>query len=218
MAIWKQPHFVYRVGQEAAASGVGGIEDEVPGSLVYAYVGRKRMRLNKICDDPTINVDLNNLDSFEILAPIHGAWLVEGSLMRRGLTYEAVPHGSVVSCWRNDAGWRASLEEVGRDHVRALFKRGVIRPHVADILTPYQAMNVAWAARRPWVFNVWPCGSGKTLGAIVTSLTRRGPTLVLCPAKARHVWWCQYQEYTTLKPFRVRPRGERRKDDETLQQ
>lgn len=218
MAIWKQPHFVYRVGQEAASTGLVRIEDEVPGSLVYAYVGRRRIRLGKICDDPSIDIDVSELDSFEILAPLHGAWLVEGSLMRRGLAYEAIPHGGSIGCWREDEGWRSALEERGREQVWDLFKRGVVRPHVADILTPYQAMNVAWAMRRPWVFNIWPCGSGKTLGAIVTSLTRRGPTLVLCPAKARHVWWCQYQEYTTLQPFRVRPRGERRADDETLEQ
>ena len=82
--------------------------------------------------------------------------------------------------------------------------------------TNYQFMGAAWARVRPWAFFVYACGAGKTLTAIMAFLGRPGPVLVTCPAKARHVWWSQIQEYTTLKPFRVKPSSEMRKKDQTF--
>ena len=33
--------------------------------------------------------------------------------------------------------------------------------------------------------------------------------LVICPAKARHVWWTQVQQYTNILPWRLLPESER---------
>ena len=60
--------------------------------------------------------------------------------------------------------------------------------------------------------------SGKTAGALVDALTRPGTVLVICPAKARHVWWTQVQQYTNILPWRLSPESERRKGDMTWAQ
>ena len=215
--MWTQPHFLYRFAwspQDLARFDPRHLEGWIPGVLVYAYVNRKRTRLNKLETDTLV-------DSIEVFAPIHGAWLTETYLQRLNVRYEAISRyvstreGGWLQAWSESD--RPRLEAEGRDILDTLISRGIVRPHVKDLVTPYQAIGIAWAKHRPWVMNVWACGSGKTLGGMLASFTRTGASLVLCPAKARHVWWSQVQEYTTLEPFRVRPRGERKKDDETLE-
>ena len=214
--MWTQPHFLYRFSwspQDLAQFDPRHLEGWVPGVLVYAYVNRRRTRLNKLEPDAPV-------DYIEVFAPIHGAWLVETYLQRLNVRYEAISRYvntryATLQAWSDSD--RPRLEAEGRDILDALIARGIVRPHVKDLITPYQAIGIAWAKHRPWVMNVWACGSGKTLGGMLASLTRTGASLVLCPAKARHVWWSQVQEYTTLEPFRVRPKGERKKDDETLE-
>ena len=208
--MWKQPHILYCV--QSGDAPLELLEDLVPGTLVYARVGR-RMRLHKMSPS-----ERECIESFDIYVPIHGAWLVEGALAHAGYRYMAVPANvRGIDYWREDQ--RSALESQGRELIARLIEDGLVRPHVADLVTPYQAINVAWCENRPWSFNIWACGSGKTLAGILASLSARrtGPTLVLCPAKARHVWWSQIQEYTTLVPFRVRPQGERKPDDEILE-
>lgn len=60
--------------------------------------------------------------------------------------------------------------------------------------------------------------SGKTVGALMDAFTREGTVLVLCPAKARHVWWTQTQQYTNILPWRLIPVSDRRKSDMTWEQ
>jgi hypothetical protein len=156
--------------------------------------------------------------SCEIYAPLHAAWLVEGSLAHNSIayTFSAKDIGRITG-WSNEPAQRKQIEIAGRAHAEAAVTRGELRAHVLDIATPYQFMGVEWASSRPWAMNVWACGSGKTLGAIMSSLSRPGPILIVCPAKARHVWWSQVQEYTNLKPFRVRPVSDIRKKDQTFE-
>ena len=210
--MWNQPHFFYRFDwspRDLAQFDPRHLEGWVPGVLVYAYVNRKRARLNKLEPDAAV-------DYIEVFAPIHGAWLVETYLQRLNIRYESTPrYVNGLTCWTDSD--RPELEARGRELLDSFIERGIVRYHVKDLITPYQAMGIAWAEHRPWVMNVWACGSGKTLGGLLASLTRTGPTLVLCPAKARHVWWSQVQEYTLREPFRVRPKGERKKGDETLE-
>ena len=51
----------------------------------------------------------------------------------------------------------------------------------------------------------------------MSATSREGDIVVVCPAKARHVWWSQVQEYTNIKPFRVKPKAEIRKKDQTFE-
>lgn len=226
--MWTQPHYTYHFTRTPAADnwearieeGLSALETWVPGAMVYGFTrilshsGREKLR--KIRLHKMEPAERDTTESYEVHAPLHAAWLVEGELIRAGITYDTDPsYVNGVSFWCNDR--RASLEERGRKILDELIDSGIVRSHVRDIVTPYQAVAVAWAQHRPYVFNVWSCGSGKTLGAILSAHTRTGPTLALCPAKARHVWWSQVKEYTTIEPFRVRPRGERKEGEETLE-
>ena len=189
------------------------IEGLVPGSLVYGRrsYGR-RYRLKNASDEQR-----EDIVRCEIYAPLHAAWLVEGLLARNVLDYSySATDITGINGWSNDPEELNRLKVSGTRTARRLIRMGELREHVLDIATPYQFMGVEWARTRPWSMNVWACGSGKTLGAIMASLGRTGPILVVCPAKARHVWWSQIQEYTHIKPFRVRPVSEQRKKDQTF--
>ena len=84
-------------------------------------------------------------------------------------------------------------------------------------LRPYQEVAVKGLLTRGEGIVIAPCGAGKTLTAILSSLTRPGPVCVVAPAKARRVWWDQVQEYTNIVPHRVIPRGQMRRGDKTLE-
>ena len=213
--MWDQPHYVYRISGYPHPI-LDQLETLVPGNLVYAR-GRTgnypwRSRLEKMSPS-----DRAGITSCEVLSPVHGAWLTESWLRHNGLGYgvETV-NVSGLSFWDDSVENRRHLESVGQSLVADMVSQGIVLPHVPDIATPYQFMAAAWADRRPWVMNVWPCGGGKTLGSLLGALTRRGPILVVCPAKARHVWWSQVQEYTTIKPYRLKPQSDMRKKDITL--
>lgn len=191
-----------------------GFEVLVPGTLVYGRrsYGRK-FRLKNASYEQR-----QEIVSCEIYSPLHAAWLVEGLLAQNGFEYNFLATGiESITGWSNDLDDLEALRVRGVEKVDELIRSGELRSHVSEIATPYQFMGVEWARTRPWSMNVWACGSGKTLGAIMSSLARRGPILVVCPAKARHVWWSQVQEYTHLKPFRVKPSSEIRKKDQTFE-
>jgi len=213
--MWDQPHYVYCI-PGSPHPVLDQLETLVPGNLVYARGGTVnhpwRSRLEKM--DLS---DRTGITSCEVLSPVHGAWLTESWLQHNGLGYEVeTVDVSGLSFWDDSVENRRHLEATGRSLVADMVSQGTVLPHVPDIATPYQFMAAAWADHRPWVMNVWPCGGGKTLGSLLGALTRRGPILVICPAKARHVWWSQVQEYTTLKPYRLKPQSDMRKKDITL--
>ena len=205
--MFDQPHYSYAI-EGKQGQPLSEIENQVPGALLYGYAGRRfRIRTPE---------DLNHAVSFEVVAPLNAAFLVEHYLQWMGLKYHAIPKhraGSIFPWAEED---RDVLLQLGDSQVRGLIDSGEVKGHVADMLTGYQKMGVGWVYTRPWSLNVWACGSGKTLGAIVSSLQVPGPVLVVCPAKARHVWWSQVQEYTNVEPYRVKPQGDMRKSDETL--
>tara|TARA_R110002020_G_scaffold225717_8_gene435850 strand:+ start:3376 stop:5370 length:1995 start_codon:yes stop_codon:yes gene_type:complete len=212
--MWTQPHFKYYATNWHP--DLAGLEYWVPGTLAWAHVYNPeaqrtfRVRVEKIEGAPEIQ-------RYEVFVPLHGAWLVEGYLTLYGVTFSAEPvNVGDIDFWREDERRRGALEAEGLLLARQMTARGQLKEHVPDVLTPYQLMCGGWAVRRPWLFAVWSCGSGKTLGAIVSSFTHTGATLVLCPAKARHVWWSQVLEYTNILPYRVRPQGERKQGDQTL--
>jgi hypothetical protein len=189
------------------------LEAIVPGTLVYAKRRRGRRKRLK-------NIEFEfreEILSCEVYAPLHAAWLVESLLIHNSLDYTfSTTDIEGINGWSNDAESRDGLKERGFAFAEKLVQRGELREHVLDLATPYQFMGIEWARTRPWVMNVWSCGAGKTLGAIMSSLSRPGPILVVCPAKARHVWWSQIQEYSNLKPYRVRPSSDVRKRDQTF--
>ena len=191
------------------------VESLIPGCMVYVRsFNARKVRLKNA--NPEY---LCERDEWFVKAPIHAAWLFESMLnsARVGFWCRATA-GQTVTPWNNDTGPRENLKTRGRELLQTAISSRQIKGHVADIATPYQLMGAAWANTRPYVMNVWACGSGKTLGTIMAALCRDGDVVVVCPAKARHVWWSQIQEYSTITPFRVKPQAEVRKKDQTFEE
>jgi len=214
-SMWDQPHYTYRVAPDYAQHAAT-VETHCPGTLAWAVRGRRRYRLtrNEWPDD--------GLPSHvEIYAPVHAAFVVEHFLNGWGVTgwsFDAARGADAIAPWPSTPEALDRYARQGADLIAQEVKLGELKSHVADMATPYQKRSAAWAASRPWVMNVWPCGSGKTVGALIDALTREGTVLVICPAKARHVWWTQVQQYTNILPWRLIPESERRKKDMTWQQ
>jgi superfamily II DNA or RNA helicase len=214
--MWDQPHYLYKLHDAQHAAYALALEQHIPGVLAWAVRGRKKYRLSK-SEWPT-DGEPSHID---IYAPVHAAFVVEHFLSGwgvQGWTTRAHGDADCIGPWPQDAGALDRMAGIGEALLNAQVARGELKPHVAQMATPYQKRSAAWTDSRPWTMNIWPCGSGKTVGALIDSLTRTGTVLVICPAKARHVWWTQTQQYTNLLPWRLLPDSERRKSDMTWDQ
>ena len=211
--MWDQPHYQYRLAPDHAAHA-SAIETYCPGTLAWAVQGRKKYRLTRN-EWP----EQGEPSHVEVYAPVHAAFVVEHFMAGWGVTptfAQAVAGADRITPWPADERELRDLERMGETLVGIEVQRGELKPHVANMATPYQKRAAAWAKNRPCVMNIWPCGSGKTVGALIGALSRDGATvLVICPAKARHVWWTQVQQYTNILPWRLLPESERRKSDMT---
>jgi len=213
-----QPHYKFTVSTNSdlgLATSLLSIEMTIPGTLVYGRTeSNRRVRLSKLIEQGNAEVS-----ECVVMSPIHGAWLTERAILSLGASYEFSPHytdGYDLTGWSDEEESRTRLHEMGKLAAMYSVSSGELKSHVIEMATPYQFMNVAWCGSRPASMNVWACGSGKTLGAIMSALAKSGPVLVVAPAKARHVWWSQVQEYTNIMPFRIRPASGRRKKGGTL--
>jgi hypothetical protein len=217
-----QPHIVFVVEHGPDPSFLASLEDIVPGTLVYGRLssGARRHRLHKAIELGTADgFTTGSFGVYDVVVPVHGAWLVEAQLTTSDASYQRRDEASAQLAtlfWQDTEEFREAALRRGKSATKSAVAGGTLRPHVLDIATPYQFAGVAWSCARPWVMSVWACGSGKTLGAIMAATAYGGPVLVVAPAKARHVWWSQVQEYTTLKPFRIRPKSDMRKNEQTL--
>jgi len=212
--MWDQPHYTFRTSALPDIQQMTNLELWVPGTMVYGLVnGRRRVRLAKLCETGAAS----GIEECEIYVPLHGAWLVPNYLGHLGLQFDCLPiNTDGIQAWDNTPTSRTDMESEGRRLAEMAVRSGELRPHVLDMATPYQFRGVSWSTTRPWVFNVWSAGSGKTLGTLMSITSIPGPVVVVTPAKARHVWWSQTQEYTTIKPFRVRPASDIKKSDQSL--
>ena len=215
-----QPHYIYRATGRSG-SVLARIEEQLPGTLAYGHIthDRRWYRMTKLLrENPSEKI--NDYDYYKAFVPLNAAWLFEHRLAGAGVTYR-VEHAINVDdifAWPSyNEEALATMATYGRQVVDGMVKRGEVKPFVTDLITDYQARGVYWASTRPWFKLVYPCGSGKTLTSTLSALTEKGPVCVIAPAKARRVWWDQVQEYTNLKPHRVIPRGQMRKNDQTLQ-
>ena len=211
LTMFQQPHAILTAdppGDDAA--DLATLEELVPGTLAYGQrrdgTGRWRLNKSELRPGPS--------EEYRFVVPIHGAWLLAARLEKLGMAYDVDTRHETPDPWqdaRKDE-WAAEA----KPRVRALAAAGVLRPGVADMLTSYQLANVTFGNSRPWLYNVWPCGSGKTLGALITALVHGGTILVVCPGKARATWQREILKRTTLEPFRKRPTASMRKSDQTF--
>jgi superfamily II DNA or RNA helicase len=209
--MWDQPHYLYTLHDPQLSAHAIALEQHIPGVLAWAVRGRKKYRLTK--NEWPTDGEPSHID---VYAPAHAAFMVEHFLSGWGITNwstRASGGADTIGPWPEDAGALARMVDIGAGILKSEVARRELKPHVAEMATPYQKRSAAWAESRPWVMNIWPCGSGKTVGALIDALTRPGTILVICPAKARHVWWTQTQQYTNILPWRLLPDSERRKSD-----
>jgi hypothetical protein len=86
-----------------------------------------------------------------------------------------------------------------------------VRDFVLDgFLTPYQMSSLAFGWRRSGVHYWHPTGSGKTLTGLLCALSASGPVIVVTRAASRLQFGREIERFTHLKPYVVRPEGERR--------
>jgi len=85
-----------------------------------------------------------------------------------------------------------------------------VRPWVWPFLKEWQREGIARAVIRGNQHFWWPCGSGKTLGAVVYALAFPEPVLVLTRASVRLQWAGQVRRFATVEPFVLLPESAKR--------
>ena len=100
---------------------------------------------------------------------------------------------------------------------KLLLSRKEVQPWVMDgFLTPFQIDVLEkcghWKSTHLW----HPTGAGKTLSAILWSLCRRGSVLVLTRAASRIQYGREFERFTNLRPYVVRPSAQRKKGSISL--
>jgi hypothetical protein len=100
--MFKQPRFIYYI--PSGPRNLYRIETLVPGCLIYGRYTGKRGRLEHLPGDGHVEI--------EIIAPIHGAWLVEYWLSHFGVASNASPgrsdHRHMGHCPERCPGGRGS--------------------------------------------------------------------------------------------------------------
>ena len=84
--------------------------------------------------------------------------------------------------------------------------------------TPFQIDAIEqtgmWGATHLW----HPTGAGKTLSAILWSLGRSGNILVVTRAASRIQYGREFERFTKLRPYVVRPSAQRKKNSRTIEE
>lgn len=184
------------------------IEDAVPGALSYVHIRGERVRAKEASGTETHRCTIE--------VPVHGAWLVEEALNDLDAPFTVRAPRSPPDPMSK--ALLARLAEEGTAVIERIVAAGEMTTAQAQLPTHYQRAQAAWSASRPWSFLCWAPGAGKTFGATLAALSRPGPVLVVCPSGVRHEWWSQVQKYTTIRPWRQKVEGAKRKGDQTLKQ
>jgi len=91
-----------------------------------------------------------------------------------------------------------------------------VRSWVWSYLKEYQREGIAKVIGRGDGALWWPCGAGKTVAAQIWALSGPENVLVVCRANAREQWADSVWHFTRCQPHVLRPTGNRRKGDESL--
>jgi SNF2 family DNA or RNA helicase len=90
-----------------------------------------------------------------------------------------------------------------------------LRDWVWPFLTDYQRDGLCLAVARGNYHLWWPCGAGKTLGAIIWALATPHATLIITRASARRQWASELRRFATVDPYVLLPKSNRRAGTET---
>jgi superfamily II DNA or RNA helicase len=98
--------------------------------------------------------------------------------------------------------------EAARGH---LVVGGEVRSWVLDgFLTPYQEEAIAFGWNKTGVHFWHSTGAGKTLTGVLSSLSSPGPVIIITRASARLQFAREIERFTFLRPYVIRPEGEKR--------
>lgn len=183
----------------------------IPGAWVYGWVGGRWHYWKKI-----IQPDI--VEHWQVVAAWHSAWRVQEEI---GTLLTSVNPVDVTDfMFIRDDAW---LLDYGRSLAEHAVRQGELRPEGLEKITSYQTRVFAMAATRPCGYLRWSGGGGKTFGMYAAILSRSGPAIVLCPAKARKEWRTESgkkrtsgEKFTTLETHRVLPESERGKNYEDI--
>lgn len=156
-----QPHYIYRTAEQTPDL-LAQAERMYPGILAYGHLhnSRKWFRLTKDGNE------YGKFDYFRVFVPVNCAWLFEDFIgeFHHPEVEHAVNVENIFAWPSDDPEALDQMAEYGRDIARRLVRDGELREHVPDMLTPYQCRGVYWAATRPYLKLVYPCGclSGDT--------------------------------------------------------
>lgn len=154
--MWDQPHYLYKLHDPQQAPFALALEQHIPGVLAWAVRGRKRYRLSK--NEWPTDGEPTHID---IYAPVHAAFVAEHFLAGWGLSgwsTQANQGADFVHPWPQAQADLDRMERVGAGLLDREVAGGELKPHVAQMATPYQKRSAAWANERPWTMNIWPCG------------------------------------------------------------
>ena len=91
--------------------------------------------------------------------------------------------------------------------------RGEVRSFVLDgFLTDYQREALCFATNRRGIHFWHSTGSGKTLTGLLYALCHPGAIIVVTRAASRLQYGREIERFTSLKPYIVRPSGQKRKN------
>ena len=93
-----------------------------------------------------------------------------------------------------------------------------LRPWVWPFLTDYQREGICRAVGRGDFHLWWPCGSGKTLAAVVWAVATPHPVVVVTRASARRQWASEFRRFAEVEPYVFLPKSDRRKDTPSLRE
>lgn len=187
------------------------VEYLVPGAEVYGWFGGWQ-RLRKI--EP---VAYPHAAAWEIAIAYHSGWLLAQVLGPYGILGTPVPRDG---CERLETHLSADeLLTRGAQVAQAAVERGELLPRILADATPYQLRAAGYGSTRPWLYLVWPPGSGKTPGALLSFAGVPGNVLVVCPASARKEWRARpmtdagraerprtsIEKFSTLEPHVILP-------------
>lgn len=85
-------------------------------------------------------------------------------------------------------------------------------------LTPYQKDGISFGWHKPGVHFWHSTGAGKSISGILSSLSTKGPVLLITKSAARIQLSRELERFTNLKAFVIKSMSSKRKKDKTLSQ
>ena len=215
------------------------LETICPGVMIYGHVNYSRSwyRLKNLIEQDWFDFKSDSyidVDYVRVISPKSIDFYVEAWLRRRSedsrlpqVNVEELANRSWFDRFKplSQIATREVATEGGRELLQNI---PFLKPSVYARIADYQ-VRVLYYHMVYGLALIMPCGSGKTLTTICAMIGRwqdcinsnsgyDNAIVIICPARARRGWQDEIAKWTELKAYRVRPQGQMRKNDETLEE